>query len=102
MTNTNNGRGGKESKKTDVSATVLKTAAGIAIASGVIAAGVALSHKENRKKLGKAAKKGMDMLQNTAENLKDRAEEAYPVVQHAITKSIKTTRKTSKSRKASR
>ncbi len=47
---------------------IAKGAAAISIAAGMIAAGAALMDKENRRKAGKMAGKGMDFIQGMADD----------------------------------
>lgn len=80
---------------------IAKGAAGVAVAAGVVATGMALSKKENRRKVGHAAEKGIDTIQTVARDLKDRVEEIYPQVQHEIAKLSKE-QKSLRGRKSSR
>lgn len=76
---------------------IAKGAAAISIATGMIAAGAALMDRENRRRVGKTAKKGMEFMQDMAEEAGGR----YQAVAQKITKG-RSSKKQSKGRSKKR
>jgi len=64
--------------------TVAKGAAAVSIAAGMIAAGAALMDKENRRKVGKTAYKGMEFLQGMAATATEEAQGRYQAVHMTV------------------
>lgn len=71
---------GKEGRQTDVSEVVMKGAAGVAVAAGLVAAGAALSNKDTRQKITKVASKGIDILQEKVPEIEQKTKQYYPSV----------------------
>lgn len=59
----------------EVQKNIAKGAAGIAVAAGVVAAGMALSNKETRKKVAKTAGKVVATLSETSKAVRDELQE---------------------------
>ena len=85
-----------QKNKSSMANTIAKTAAGVAITAGVVAATAALSDKDNRKKIGKTASKAMKGVGSTAQKGMDQATS----IAHTITPiKAKPKRKTAKTAK---
>lgn len=63
---------------------VAKGAAAVSIAAGVLAAGAIMADKDNRKKAGKIAVKGMEFIQEVAANASEEVQGKYQAVQMTI------------------
>lgn len=69
-------------------------ATSVAVAAGVVAVGAALADKDNREKMAKTARKGVEMMGGAMENIKDQSQ----VYTHQVRESKKkgTTKKAKK------
>ncbi len=79
---------------------IIPVAAGIAATAGVVAAGVALMDKQNRKKVAKGAKKALGAAQEFASNMSEEIPHRYQTITHELPKAKRV--KSSKSRKSAR
>jgi hypothetical protein len=79
----------KKVQKADLAEMITPIATGVAVTAGVIAAGSMLAKKENRDKLAKGAKKGMDILSEISQGAMEEPVNRYQAIASQITRGNK-------------